>query len=214
MIRVFPRASIPFRPIKCRNIMAGKGRASRRRARAGVSAVQSVNGSLRVRGEEVLGAVEADSTGARIKNYLLSPGQSGMPMFDNYSKIYDRYRLEMVRITYHPSVGTTEGGTVVVGCDLDPRTSPTTMTQVLACVPKAMGPSWQKKVINVPKRQLMTRRMMFTYRDGEKTRQREDDTALVVSLVSDYTTTGANIKKLGFVMVSYVAYFEGPYSGN
>lgn len=166
--------------------------------------VNGPTGTMRVSGEEQM---LVGAGGDVVKTCRFVPGISGMPQLDAYAKIFDRYRVEAITLSWVPSVGTNTGGDNVIGVDLDPRTLPAKRSGVLACVPKLMGPAWQAKTLSLPRQQLMSRRALYTYHESEKERAWEDSAAFAVAQVSSATVSP------GMLMVKYVVHFEGPFSG-
>lgn len=130
-------------------------------------------------------------------------------MLNKYAEIFDRYRIESLRLTYHPSVGTTTGGTIALGADWDPRSVPKSLSGVLACVPKVVGPCWKSMVMSLPASQLMSRKLLYTYRKDEADRPIEDSSGVAVVLAHNLQNVAP-----GYVVADYSIYFEGPYSGN
>lgn len=136
------------------------------------------------------------------------PGASGLVMLDNWGKMYERYRLEALQISYHPAVGTTIDGFVVLGVDLESRNPVTTLKAAMVLNPGSSGPVYGPLTVTVPASQLMSRKLLYT--KGLSEAPAEDSSCLSVVVAIPKST---QIRKVGYLSLRYSIYFEGPRGG-
>lgn len=159
-------------------------------------------------------AVQVTMTQGTVFVLKFKPGASKLPLLDGLAALYDRYRLESLTISFQPSMSASTNGTNVIAVDLDPRTAPADMTSLLRFSPKVIAPVSQRRVLSVPRAQLMSRKLLYTYRSTENGRSAEDDTALQICVASDATASSGGALSLGYLTLRYTIYLEGPYAGN
>lgn len=114
---------------------------------------------------------------------IFCPGASGMPMLDGFGKMYDRYRVNNIVLSWKTSVGTTTAGSVVLGVDGGTRKLPSTLIEAQAMWPKWRGPLWAEGSVSPNLATLMPQRWLNTTTDKKEAIEGYAAFAAVIAIV-------------------------------
>lgn len=112
-------------------------------------------GEMRIRRTDYL----KDVTGAADKQIFSSVLFAGaIPWLKRIADVYAKSIWHSCKLIYKPAVGTTVDGQVVIGIDFDSKTSAKAPGDVYSLSPLVTTPVWCGAEIQIPARQLMSRR--------------------------------------------------------
>lgn len=115
--------------------------------------VLSPDGTIRIRRTEFVRAI---TFGSADKITLKT---SSFPWLSGLARNFDRIKWHSCQVRYRPSVGTNEGGQLIMGVDWDSNAISTiTMEAVSASTPVFETPVWQGGVMALPSSRLMSRK--------------------------------------------------------
>lgn len=181
---------------------------SRSRARGGLSSTSvgssSAGGEISVNFTEILTTVKipvnATTAGIAID---IRPGGTGnnAAHLANLGKLYERMQWHSFSAHYTGTVGTTEGGVVIMGFDYDKDTPALSMATVGVMQPNVTVAAWDKATLSVPVSRLAPQKWMSTEQGDEAPHGH------LCIFVSGSKLTGQDV---GFIRLSYKVSFAGP----
>jgi hypothetical protein len=129
---------------------ARRRRRQRRKARTpGPSRPTSDGSEMIMSGVDVV-EIPAGSSGGGVSKIRFGPFNNGLPRLSKFVSLYEKYTLLSLVVEFVPSLGSSEGGTVVAGWDSDPSTDRSTFATVSTLSPRLVTALSQKGQFSVP----------------------------------------------------------------
>jgi hypothetical protein len=150
-------------------------------------------------GVDVVG-IPAGAQGGGSTKFVFGPFNATLSRLNKFAPLYEKFSLLSLVIEYVPSLGSSEGGTVVVGWDSDPATARSTFPTVTVLSPRMVTGLSQKAQFSVPS---------SLYRSEyycNKTGSRSDDT-VSPGAIHVWNPTQ---KAIGYLNLRYRVRFSGP----
>lgn len=158
----------------------------------------SQGGGMRVTHEEFWSTV-AISDSAEVKTLGFKLTNSNMPVqLASLAKVYDRYTLNSLVLTYHPSVGTTQNGALTVAVDWDSQDTTPTLAKCKAMWPQIRTPVWQTATLVLPAKKLQDKKELYT-----------DKTPFAIQVAMGLGTAAQKNLVMGEIYIRYDISFYG-----
>lgn len=153
-----------------------QGRASNRKQQGGVPAAMAGapvtsmrsmgsamgDGTITLQRSEILCSIEIPANGTSAADCIkMLPSPSVLPWLYKISSSFDQIIWHQARVYYKPAVGTTFGGSLVIGVDWNPAATATTRATVQACSPVMEAAAWQPMQMVLPPARLQSRKFYF-----------------------------------------------------
>lgn len=168
-------------------------------------AVAPAKATVVIAQEEYLSEVAVAADGkAVIKPFKMLPGVSGLTRLDQFGALFEQWRLDKWIVKVRPKVGTTIGGSYIVGVFYESKLTPTTKQEVSVLSPKIMGAVWQPGTLSVPPSLAQKQKWLYTHGSGVD--EADSVAGQIVVAVDGSTESKVDL------WVSYEITFMGPTS--
>lgn len=120
------------------------------------------DGTITLQRSELIKSVEVANNSNTSDGYIkLLPTASVLPWLYKLASSFDQIVWHQARVIYKPAIGTTFGGSFVIGVDWNPAATTSSRSTVQACSPVAETAVWQPSQIVLPASRLQSRKYYF-----------------------------------------------------
>jgi hypothetical protein len=135
---------------------------------------------------------------------IFNPGSSGLTRLDQFSTLYEEYKVVNCLVRYITGVGTTRDGRIIIGCDFEPGDAVSSYADVSIEEPHCRSAVWENMNMVVPVDKIMKGKTWLACRTSEPS---EQGFALDVAVDGDADIT------YGEVWVRWTVEFSSPTNG-